>query len=59
MEKRIVPVMASLPKYKITIVVVPDKPDMTTKEIRDWVEIIVRGIGAVTEIDIEPEAGKD
>ncbi len=51
--------MASLPKYKITITVVPDRPDMAEEEIREWVDLIVRGIGAVAEIEIEEEDGLD
>lgn len=53
--RRIVGRMTTLMKLKITIVIVPDDPNTTMDDVRDWVEVVVRGIGAVASIDIEPD----
>jgi hypothetical protein len=45
--------MAALPTYEITITVAPDDPNMTEEEIREWVDVVVRGIGAVVDVQIE------
>ena len=45
--------MASYPTFKITFVVAPDRPEMTKEEVEEWVDVIVRGIGAVTEMQVE------
>ncbi len=49
--------MTGLPTIEITITVAPDDPNMTEEEIRDWVDLIVRGIGAVAEVKIKRNGG--
>jgi hypothetical protein len=48
--------MTAVRKVRIVIEVAPDDPNMTEQEIRDWVEIVVRGIGAVADVKIDTNA---